>query len=67
MLDTGIPLGPPDLDGFASSWMSTEGLSISAFSVLAQGTVTATTYDGRPALVVARRGDAGARGSGRGR
>jgi hypothetical protein len=53
MLDTGIALGPPDLDGFASSWMSTEGLSISAFSVLAQGTVTATTYDGRPALVVA--------------
>ncbi len=53
MLDTGIPLGPPDLDGVASSWLSTEGLSMSAFSVLAQGTVTATTYDGRPALVVA--------------
>jgi hypothetical protein len=53
LLTVGVPLGPPDLEGFASSWMSTEGLSVSALSVLARGTVSATTYDRRPALVVA--------------
>ena len=51
-LVTGAPLGPPDSQGQVASWMGTEGFSLSALSVLAHGTVSAATYDGRPALVV---------------
>ena len=51
-LITGAPLGPPDTQGGVASWMGTEGFSLSALSVLARGTVTAATYNGRPALIV---------------
>ena len=53
ILTTGTPLGAPDLQGESASWMNTEGLTISALSLVAHGFVSATTFDGRPALVVA--------------
>ncbi len=46
------PLGPPDTQGEGASWMGTEGFPVSALSTLARGTVSHTTYEGRPALVV---------------
>jgi hypothetical protein len=52
LLTTQTPLGPPDTQGEGASWMGTEGLPVSALSTLADGTVQATTYEGRPALVV---------------
>ena len=52
ILTTETPLGPPDTEGEEASWMGTEGLPVSALSTLAGGTVRATTYEGRPALVV---------------
>jgi outer membrane lipoprotein-sorting protein len=46
------PLGPPDGPQNASAWDTTVDRA-NALSLLAHGTVTETTYDGRPALVVA--------------
>jgi outer membrane lipoprotein-sorting protein len=42
------PLGPPDAQQNPSPWVD----SANALSLLANGTVTESTYDGRPALVV---------------
>lgn len=52
MLTLQTPLGPPDTQGEGASWMGTEGFPVSALSTLASGTASATTYEGRPALVV---------------
>ena len=46
------PLGPPDAQP-ATSFYATVMDQASALSLMANGTVKATTYDGRPALVVA--------------
>lgn len=46
------PLGPPDAQ-LATSFYATVMDQASALSLMANGTVKATTYDGRPALVVA--------------
>ncbi len=51
-LTTETPLGPPDTQGQGASWMGAEGYPLSALSTLARGTVSYTTYQGRPALLV---------------
>ncbi len=51
-LTTETPLGPPDTQGQGASWMGAEGFPLSALSTLARGTVSYTTYQGRPALLV---------------
>jgi hypothetical protein len=52
LLTEGRPLGAPDLEGFSSSWLSTEGLALSLLPNMDAGTVRQVTYEGRPALVV---------------